>query len=130
MNKNEIEGYKAALFHRRGEARIVGRRKLVGGSWSPEENQCHQNVTIWCAQNSQFTPVRGWLYFEMEGSDCALFLAHSVVREPSGVLADITPSNASQDYPFIESQLSEEDFSCLVEIYERLWIPKAIGSLD
>lgn len=44
-----------------------------------------------------------------------LSVAHSAVKAPDGALYDITPTNASQDYPFIESKLSEEEYAELVE---------------
>jgi hypothetical protein len=34
-------------------------------------------------------------------------------------LYDITPSNATQEYPFLEAQLSEEDYADLVELQGR-----------
>ena len=43
------------------------------------------------------------------------FVAHSVVESPDGTLVDITPSFASQRYPFIRHPGSEKDFIDLVE---------------
>ena len=43
------------------------------------------------------------------------FLAHSAIQAPDGMLYDITPSNASQQYPFIIAEESEEDYARLVE---------------
>ena len=43
------------------------------------------------------------------------FVSHSAVSTPQGELYDITPSVASQDYPFVDSGLSEEEYAELVE---------------
>ncbi len=84
--------------------------------WKPVENMCHHNVSIWCANNPSYTPVRGWLYFNLPGFPHVKFVSHSVVRAPDKELYDITPSNASKDYPFVESNLSEEEYAELIEI--------------
>lgn len=90
---------------------------------------CHHNVTEWCALEPTYKVVRGWLYFDLTGCSVARFVAHSVVRAEDGNLYDITPSNASQDYPFLEGNLSEGEFTKLVEEagYYNLHPPKMSG---
>ncbi|MEY8210911.1 MAG: hypothetical protein RPT00_01510, partial [Gammaproteobacteria bacterium] len=73
-------------------------------------------VSDWCENNPAYTPVRGWLYFDLPGLPQVKFVSHSVVRAPDNELYDITPSNASKDYPFVEGNLSEEEYADLIGI--------------
>lgn len=107
----DLNTYGPALAARVGNARMLRRAEIEGGDWQPQPNQCHENATVWCELKEGFAPVRGWLYFDQLG----LLVAHSAVRAPDGELYDLTPSQASAEYPFLESDLSEEDFAELVE---------------
>lgn len=115
MSDLDIDKYGETLYARINEAVILKRAKIKGGDWQPQPNECHHNVTIWCEHNLGFKPARGWLYFDLPGSNFVKFVAHSVVIGPNGEIRDFTPSNASQDYPFITSGLSEDEYASLVE---------------
>jgi hypothetical protein len=119
----EQNAYAAILYTRIGEAVMLRRKEIKFDEWRPVENECHANATQIHLQDPSYTPVRGWLFFDFGGYlDRVQFLAHSVVRAPNGELWDITPSRASQDYPFIPAQESEEEFKALVEGGTiRLW---------
>jgi hypothetical protein len=119
MTNHDIEKYAATLYSKINEAVILKRAVIEGGNWQPEPNKCHHNVTIWCEYNAEFKPARGWLYFDLPGLSHVKFVAHSAVITPSGEIRDITPSNASRDYPFILSGLSEDEYALLVETIER-----------
>jgi hypothetical protein len=54
--------------------------------YAPQSNRCHQNVTLWIAENPTFKAVRGWL-----SHGDLLFDKHTVVRDSDGGLFDITP---------------------------------------
>lgn len=106
----------AELIFRDIKKAVVPQRTMVRiGEWQPEPNMCHHNVSIWCENNPEYSPVRGWLYFDLPALGYVKFVSHSVVLTPNGELFDITPSNASQDYPFVLSGLSEEEYAALVE---------------
>ena len=115
MNESDIENYAKSLLALVGTAAILKRASIEGGEWQPQANMCHDNVTMWCDISPSYKPVRGWLYFDLQDMPFVKFIAHSVVRTPAGELRDITPSNASQEYPFIESGLSNEEYEELVE---------------
>ena len=116
MSEEDIRRYGAALYSRIDEAVMLQRARIEGGDWQPEPNKCHHNVTEWCQHNQGYTPVRGWLYFDLAGlTNYVKFVAHSAVRTPEGELSDITPSNASKDYPFIPAVESEHKYAELVE---------------
>lgn len=119
MENHEIKKYTESLYKRVGDAVMLNRAEIKGGNWQPEPNMCHHNVTIWCEHNSEYTPVRGWLYFDLPGLNYVKFIAHSVVLTPDNKLFDITPSNATQEYPFISSNLEEEHYAALVETVEN-----------
>jgi hypothetical protein len=111
----DITEYAKTLYLKVGAAVMLKRATIEGGDWEPQPNMCHHNVTIWCDHKPDYKVVRGWLYFDLPGLNYVKFVAHSAVRTPGGELFDITPSNASQDYPFIESGLNEEEYAELVE---------------
>lgn len=95
---------------------------IENGDWEPQPNFCHHNVSIWCQLRPEYIPVSGWLYFDLPGLNFVKFVAHSAVKAPDGELYDITPSE-TKDYPFIESELSEEEYAELVE-------SKGFGEID
>lgn len=115
MPELNTEIYAKELYSRVGSATLLNRATIAGGDWEPQANMCHHNVTICCELKPEYTPVRGWLYFELPGASFVKFVAHSAVRTPDGELYDITPSNASQDYPFVDGGLSEDQYSELVD---------------
>ncbi len=77
-------------------------------------NMCHHNVTELHEFDNNYIRVRGWLYFK----DFNKFVSHSVVKTPEGKLVDITPRSSCifQDHPFLEGNLTEEEYINLVEI--------------
>ena len=119
MTNLDIDRYAETLYARIDEAVTLQRAEIEGGDWQPEPNMCHQNVTTWCELKPDFKIARGWLYFDLPGLNYVKFVAHSAVIDPSGELCDLTPSNASQDYPFILSRLSEDEYASLVETIEN-----------
>lgn len=79
-------------------------------------NQCHENVTTWCVNKADFKIVRGWLYLDFDGQlPYEVFLAHSVIRDKDGVLWDITPMEAFNQYPFIAALESEGEYAAFIE---------------
>jgi hypothetical protein len=107
--------YGDSLMQRAPEAAIVAKIEVTVGDWRPVRNLCHHNATYFCDNNQEYTPVRGWLYFELPGLEVAKFLSHSVVRASDGTLYDITPWEATQDYGFLAADLSEAEYANLVE---------------
>ena len=111
----DVEAYGQALLRRVAEARRLRRAEIAGGDWQPQPNWCHANVSVWCEVKEGYTPVRGWLYFDLPGLAFCSFVAHSALRAPNGELYDITPSRTSAEYPFLEGGLSEDEYAELVE---------------
>ena len=86
--------------------------------WSPAYNECHGNVDYWVLNNQNCKAVRGWLLFDMRPILAFVrFTAHSVIEDQDGTLADITPSRASRQYPFVRHPDDIADFEESVEIY-------------
>ncbi len=108
--------YATRLYERINESVILKCADVSVGDWTPIENDCHGNATNFCEHQKDYKPARGWLYFDYGGlTDRVQFLAHSAIQAPDGTLYDITPSSASQQYPFIMAEESEEDYARLVE---------------
>ena len=116
MNDQELQAYGRRLFERRREGILVRPAAVSIGDWGPSEHECHGNVTTWCQHNPQgHKPVRGWLYFDFGLIlPYVRFTAHSVVEQENGELADITPSQASQEYPFIRAEETEDAYAALI----------------
>lgn len=110
-----LSEYTKWLVEQIPSAMILPKARIEGGNWQPAPNQCHDNVDIWCAHKPSYRPVRGWLYFDLPGLRIVKFVAHSAVRKPDGSLADITPSHAFTDYPFIEAGLSDSEYQQVLE---------------
>ena len=116
MDNFDIDAYAARLYERRSEGIITGVAQASIGDWTPSGHDCHANVTDWCEHHPGHIPVRGWLYFNFDNLlPIVRFNAHSVIENEKGELFDITPSKASQRYPFIRAEESEEEFAFLVE---------------
>ena len=122
-NMLDLREYAEKLYLRIGEAVILRRMEIEIGSWRPLENECHSNVAIVHHHSPSYCPVHGWLYFDFDHQlDRAQFLAHSALRSPSGELWDITPSRASQEYPFLSALESEKEYFALIDQgFSRLW---------
>lgn len=76
---------------------------------------CHHNVSELHLFDNSYKPVRGWLYFDLPGLDFVKFVSHSVIKTPNGKLIDITPTDTPREYPFIEGNLSEDEYAYLVK---------------
>lgn len=114
----ELVHYVALLYERRNEGVILANKHMTIGDWSPVQNECHRNVTRLCEFNPKLTAVRGWLYFDFENAlPHVRFTAHSAILEEDGLMYDVTPSLASQPYPFIRAQESEEEYAEMIESY-------------
>jgi hypothetical protein len=117
----QVEELAAYLYKHRGEAKAVPFAEYQLADWRPTPNDCHRNVDHWVAQNPGYRAVRGWLVFDFRINGPLLgmrphfrFNAHSTVRSPDGTIVDITPSYASQRYPFMPHPFDEQSFVALV----------------
>lgn len=109
------EIYGRSLLARVSEAVVVEKVSVTIGTWVPQRKMCHHNVSYFCEQKPRYSPVRGWFYFELPGMSYAKFLSHSVVCSPDGTFYDITPWEATEHYPFLPSNLSEDEYADFVE---------------
>lgn len=116
--------YAARLYERREEGVIVPGGRLVDCNWQPAFNDCHANVSALCAADPRYRPVRGWVYFHFDNQlSFVRFTAHSVVVDEQGRLWDITPTRASQRYPFVRAEGTDDEFAQIVEV-------RGLGNLD
>jgi hypothetical protein len=108
----QIASLASDLFARRSSGIFVPLARAQIGEWQPQEHYCHDNVETWVRYSPSDEHLRGFLLFDY--AYClpyVQFTPHSVVRRAEGNLADITPSRASQLYPFIEHVGSIELFA-------------------
>lgn len=132
------------LYARHTEAIVVPRADFDVSGLDLGPHKCHQNVTDWVAANPEYRTVRGWLYFDlsalpllgsrlfalfgMTNRPIARFLAHSVVQHKNGLMSDITPHAASQQYPFIVHQGTEAEYARLIEDNALVHLDLDLGS--
>lgn len=80
--------------------------------WHPRPHYCHDNVALWVARCPEHKHVKGYILFGpnplLQGW---IVQAHSLVELEEGGLIDITPSGASQTYPFVRHVGTEEEFA-------------------
>jgi hypothetical protein len=108
----------AVLVVKRQHQSVILRRKVVHiGGWVPTINRCHDNVAIWVAKNPQHKHVHGFICMDLRpNATCIRLMAHSAVEAEDGTLCDITPHEASTDYPFIRHLGTDEEF----ELFGRI----------
>lgn len=107
------------LYARRHTAVTV---PYIANSFSvglPAEHECHNNCDRYALDNPGFKTVRGWLVFDYNKTTegwwpICRFTAHSVLEADDGTLIDITPSQASQRYPFLRHDGPEGQFEAIV----------------
>ena len=120
LTDEDLAAYAAQLYRRRAEGVIVRPATVQIGDWTPDEHECHGNVTTLCEVSSNHSPVRGWLYFDFGGFLAYVrFNTHSVVIDEHGELLDITPTRASERYPFIRAEEGEKEYANLIEALGR-----------
>lgn len=117
MNQLDIEAYARSLNARADEASVLKRVEIDVADWKAQQNMCHHNASMLHLIDNRYIPVRGWLYFDLPGLDYVKFVSHSAVKTPEGDIVDITPKAAwvTQDYPFLESDLSDDAYEHLLE---------------
>ncbi len=115
MNDFGIDNYARSLYSRIGEAILLPHKLINSGEWEAKQRMCHHNVSELHLFDCRYIPVRGWFYFDLPGLGVVKFVAHSAIRTPEGEIIDITPSDTHNDYPFLDGNLSEEQYEHVVE---------------
>jgi hypothetical protein len=85
----ELDTYAAALYSRLGEAAFLRRMVVTIGDWKPEPNECHANATTLHLNSPEYTPVRGWLYFDFGGYLPHVKFLPTLPFEPERVLLEL-----------------------------------------
>lgn len=101
-----------ALYERSRDAVLVPPHEFISEG---TENRCHDNVDRWVAAHNGTRKAVGWtvLDYECEGPvSVVCFVAHSVLREADGSLAELTP--AKHPMPFLEHHGDPAAFDELV----------------
>jgi hypothetical protein len=103
--------------------REVGMQGLAGESdWLPLPHRCHDNVAAWVSRSPQHSAARGDVIFPPNPLYGGVIVqAHTIVKMEEG-LFDITPSGASQPYPFVRHAGTDEEFEAMARAM-RVVIP-------
>lgn len=102
--------YAKALYERRGEAVYVDRVNIELPDWQPKANECHDNCTEWYLRHGNCQIIHGWLCIDASALGFYRFVAHSVIKDSSGLLFDITPSSISSELPFLRGGLDTDKY--------------------
>lgn len=112
----ELAALAKRLYERRQDALVVPYEDRASAGFAPVHHECHRNVDLWVQAHPRDQPVRGWLSFDafyLLGYH--RFQPHSVVADENGRLFDVTPSLASQRYPFLRHEGTDAEYVALVE---------------
>jgi hypothetical protein len=111
IDTDAIARLSVSVVKRLHQSVILHRKVVHIGGWTPTINRCHDNVAIWVAKNPQHKHVHGFIYMDLRpNAYCIRLMAHSAVETEDGTLCDITPHEASADYPFIRHLGTDEEF--------------------
>jgi hypothetical protein len=127
MTQEQTNNYFDALVARLGEGVPVPYVEFPAG----KPNDCHKNAEVYAAAYPGHQPVRGWLVTPSSGIH--MFHAHSMVRQPSGSLIDVTPGETHRaGLLFLEHDGSTADYAFLM-VNRAQWfhpIPTDLSSSD
>jgi hypothetical protein len=120
MPEVDLTALAQSLYERRHEAVMVSFEVRTMASGSSYHHNCHNNVDRWVQEHPKHTAVRGWFVNDINEPTngwfpFCYFIAHSVVKDSTGQLIDITPNRASQPYPFIQHDGPETEFIAIVQ---------------
>jgi hypothetical protein len=112
----DLEALKMSLYARRKEGVVVPYEQVTMASGPATERWCHINVDRFVSEHPDHKSVRGWLVFDLTKLLLPLcrFTAHSVVETPDRRLFDLTPTRASQRYPFLRHHGPDGEFEAIV----------------
>lgn len=110
--------FLARQLYARRHLGIVVPYKMVDSRY--REFDCHQNAGIWARDNPGLKVIHGWMVFDHEKTSNGLvplvnFNPHSIIEVDDGERYDVTPSRASQRYPFLDHEGHAADFIRIVQ---------------
>ena len=120
----DLSALAKSLYQRRHAAVVVPYEPRMM-NWEPVEHACHNNTDRYVRENPGCKTIRGWLVFDFTlGASIGWppffrFTAHSVVEDADGRLFDLTPSKASQRYPFLQHERPASEFDAFVAAVTR-----------
>jgi hypothetical protein len=116
MAQDLLQQLALALYGRLNEAVYLERAKARVGPWEPQMHYCHENVRDWVKYNPQHKHVFGFVFFDLSRFGYVEFQPHSVIEMEDGTLVDITPHQASDDYPFLRHTGSDDEFAAAAAV--------------
>ena len=113
INLEEIKSYAEFLYKNLSRAIIPPFKSVTIYGKTPKVRECHINAQNFVAENPDYSIVYGWLCRDASNPYQFLFLAHSLVKDRDGNLLEITPMQTFEPIPFLESQISDDDYEVL-----------------
>ena len=117
MPKRDVQEYLNELYLRLNQASLVPKRNVELDGRRPTQGNCHDNVGKYCKSASGHKHIYGWLIADFSELGDIWFIFHSVAQGPDGELFDITPTDAEFEYPFLDSNLSDEAYLGLIHTH-------------
>ena len=116
-----LDDLAADLYKRRHQAASVPFQELTEPGWKPVPNDCHANVDRLCDLALGYQTVRGWLIYDLTLIRRCRFIAHSVVRDTSGNLIDITPGRLAGQQRFLVHE-DQDEFYMIVKGHNLTYV--------
>jgi hypothetical protein len=107
----DLVEYAKGVVARRSEGVVAVNRAVSLPGWTPQTNQCHDNVKKWVSATPKHKRVFGYLICDYLDLGFWVVRPHSLVELEDGALVDITPRPIPWQYPFVRHLGSEDEFA-------------------
>lgn len=115
--------YAKSLYERRDEAIVVTKITVNLPDWEPKANACHDNCAEWYLRQGNCEIIHGWICIDASVLGFYRFVAHSVIKDSTGSLIDITPSSITSELLFLSGGLdSDQYFEATDVLHEHLGV--------
>jgi hypothetical protein len=102
--------YAKLFYEKRGEAFYVPRVRVELPGWQPKVNECHENCAEWYLREGNCEIVHGWICVDATAMGFYRFAAHSVIKDSTGSLFDITPTTINSELLFLSGGLNSDQY--------------------
>jgi hypothetical protein len=119
--------YAKSLYERRSEAVFVPKIKITLPNWQPKPNECHDNCTELYLRQGNCEIIHGWVCVDASAIGFYRFVAHSVMKDETGSLFDITPSTIESELLFLNGNLNSDQYFEATDVLHEHW---GVSNLD
>jgi len=123
--------YAKLLYEKRSEAIHVPKVAVELPGWQPIANECHENCAEWYLRQGNCEIIHGWICVDASAMGFYRFVAHSVIKDSTGSVFDITPTTISSEMLFLSGGLdSDQYFEATDVLHEHLGVSNLDHLID